>query len=72
VRNHYYLGKEVVARVYPELVVRVAEGKVESVQYQELIPMLLNEGQHQQRELAAFFTSPFQGKLNEKTQGKEY
>src|SRR5262249_40349586 len=40
------------ARVYPELVTKGADGKVESVQYHELIPMLLNEVQHQQQELA--------------------
>jgi hypothetical protein len=41
-----------VAQVYPELVVRGAKGEGESVQYHELIPMLLNEVQHQQQELA--------------------
>ena len=39
------------AKVYPELVVRGDKGEVESVQYRELIPMLLNELQHQQRVL---------------------
>jgi hypothetical protein len=42
-----------VAAVYPELVVRGADGTVESVQYHELIPLLLNEMQHQQQELGA-------------------
>jgi len=41
-----------VAKVYPELVTKGADGKVESVQYHELIPMLLNEVQHQQQEIA--------------------
>src|SRR5262249_20279247 len=51
--KQYGLVAEEVAKVYPELVVYGADGKVESVQYQELIPLLLNEAQHQQRELAA-------------------
>jgi len=38
-----------VAKVYPELVTKGADGKVESVQYHELIPMLLNEVQRQQQ-----------------------
>jgi hypothetical protein len=33
-------------------VTKGADGKVESVQYHELIPMLLNEVQHQQQEIA--------------------
>jgi len=39
--------------VYPELVTKGADGKVESVQYHELIPMLLNEVQRQQQKLDA-------------------
>ena len=50
-QRQYGLIAEEVARVYPELVVRGAKGEVESVQYHELIPMLLNEVQHQQQEL---------------------
>jgi hypothetical protein len=42
---------EEVARIYPDLVSRGSDGKVESVQYHELIPMLLNELQHQQHTL---------------------
>ena len=42
--------------MYPELVTRTATGEVQTVKYQELIPMLLNELQRQrqdfQRELA--------------------
>jgi hypothetical protein len=49
----YGLIAEEVAKVYPELVVRGAKGVVESVQYHELIPMLLNEVQHQQQVLSA-------------------
>src|SRR5262249_16124863 len=51
--RQYGLIAEEVAKVYPELVVRGSKGEVESVQYQELIPMLLNEVQHQQQKLAA-------------------
>jgi len=48
----YGLIAEEVAKVYPELVVRGAKGEVESVQYHQLIPMLLNEVQHQQQQIA--------------------
>ena len=50
--RQYGLIAEEVAKVYPELVTRGANGEVESVRYQEVIPMLLNELQHQQRQLA--------------------
>jgi hypothetical protein len=50
--RQYGLVAEEVAKVYPELVTKGADGKVESVQYHELIPMLLNEVQHQQQEIA--------------------
>ena len=50
-RRQYGLIAEEVAKVYPELVVKAADGKVESVQYHELIPMLLNEVQRQQQKL---------------------
>jgi len=49
----YGLIAEEVAKVYPELVTRGKDGKVESVQYHELIPTLLNEVQHQQQMLDA-------------------
>src|SRR5262249_288401 len=49
---HYGLIAEEVATVYPELVTRTASGDVQTVKYHELIPMLLNELQRQQRELA--------------------
>jgi hypothetical protein len=51
--RQYGLIAEEVAKVYPELVTKGADGKVESVQYHELIPMLLNEVQHQQQALEA-------------------
>ena len=52
-QRQYGLIAEEVAAVYPELVTRGAKGEVESVQYHELIPMLLNEVQHQQQALSA-------------------
>jgi hypothetical protein len=42
--------------VYPDLVTRTATGEVQRVKYQELIPMLLNELQRQQRELGELAT----------------
>ena len=50
-QRQYGLIAEDVAKVYPELVTKGADGKVESVQYHELIPMLLNEVQRQQQEI---------------------
>jgi hypothetical protein len=44
---------EEVAEVYPDLVVRGADGRIETIQYQKLAPMLLNEFQKQQSQLAA-------------------
>jgi hypothetical protein len=41
----YGLIAEEVAKVYPELMVRGEKGEVESVQYGELIPLMLNEVQ---------------------------
>jgi len=51
-QRQYGLIAEEVAKVYPELVTKGADGKVQSVQYHELIPLLLNEVQHQQQKLA--------------------
>jgi len=45
--THYGLIAEQVATVYPELVTRTSTGEVQTVKYQELIPMLLNELQRQ-------------------------
>ena len=50
--RQYGLIAEEVAAVYPELVTQTATGEVQAVRYQELIPMLLNELQRQQQELA--------------------
>ena len=46
--RQYGLIAEQVAKVYPELVVRGDKGEIESVQYRELIPLMLNEMQQQQ------------------------
>src|SRR5262249_9602709 len=51
--RQYGLIAEEVAKVYPELVTRNAQGQVEAIRYQELTPMLLNEVQRQQQQLAA-------------------
>jgi hypothetical protein len=45
----YGLIAEEVADVYPDLVVRDKDGRIQSVQYQKLTPMLLNELQHEHR-----------------------
>jgi hypothetical protein len=50
-QRQYGLIAEEVATVYPELVVRGDKGEVESVQYRELIPLMLNEMQHQQNQI---------------------
>lgn len=49
----YGLIAEQVAQVYPDLVVRDKEGRVLSVRYDELAPMLLNVVQRQERNAAA-------------------
>jgi hypothetical protein len=48
--TRYGLIAEEVAAVYPELVTRTAMGDVQTVKYQDLIPMLLNELQRQRQE----------------------
>jgi len=50
--THYGLVAEEVQAVYPELVTRTATGEIQAVKYLELIPLLLNELQRQQHELA--------------------
>jgi hypothetical protein len=42
-----------VAKVYPELVVRGDDGRINGVRYEELTPMLLKEVQQQHEQLAA-------------------
>ncbi len=49
--RQYGLIAEEVARVYPELVSHDTDGKVISVRYHELVPMLLNQVQKQARQL---------------------
>ena len=49
----YGLIAEEVAEVYPDLVVRSADGQIETVKYDVLDSMLLNEVQRQQAEIAA-------------------
>jgi Chaperone of endosialidase len=49
----YGLIAEEVATIYPELVVRDANGRIDGVRYDELAPMLLNEVQKQQRRMAS-------------------
>jgi hypothetical protein len=49
----YGLIAEEVAKVYPELVLRNASGRIDGVRYDELAPMLLNEVQQQQRRIDA-------------------
>jgi hypothetical protein len=49
----YGLIAEEVAEIYPDLVVRGADGQVETVQYQKLTPMLLNEVQKQHATIRA-------------------
>jgi hypothetical protein len=47
----YGLIAEEVAKVYPELVIRGANGRIDGVRYDELAPMLLNEVQQQAAEI---------------------
>jgi hypothetical protein len=49
----YGLIAEEVANVYPELVIRDGTGRIDSLRYDELAPMLLNEIQEQQKVIAA-------------------
>jgi hypothetical protein len=49
----YGLIAEEVATVYPELVTRDADGELQGVRYEALIPLLLNEVQQQHRQLNA-------------------
>ena len=46
----YGLIAEEVADVYPDLVVKDADGQVQTVQYHKLVPMLLNELQKERQE----------------------
>jgi len=48
--TQYGLIAEEVAKIYPELVIHGADGRIDGVRYEELAPLLLNEVQ-QQRQL---------------------
>jgi len=48
----YGLIAEEVAEVYPDLVARTSDGQIQTVMYQKLTPMLLNEVQKLNNELA--------------------
>jgi hypothetical protein len=50
-QRQYGLIAEEVARVYPSLISHDADGKVFTVHYHELVPMLLNEVQKQAQEI---------------------
>jgi hypothetical protein len=52
----YGLIAEEVDKVYPELVIRDSEGKIQGVRYDELAPMLLNEMQRQQASIVSLTT----------------
>ncbi len=47
----YGLIAEEVAKVFPELVIHGADGRIDGVRYEELAPMLLNEVQRQAAEI---------------------
>jgi hypothetical protein len=47
----YGLIAEEVAKVYPELVIRGADGRIDGVRYEELAPLLLNLVKRQQAEI---------------------
>jgi Chaperone of endosialidase len=49
--RQFGLIAEEVDKIYPELVIRDGEGKIQGVRYEELAPMLLNELQNQSRVL---------------------
>jgi hypothetical protein len=46
-----------VAEVFPGIVVRDEQDRAETVQYHQLIPLLLKQAQDQQREVAALNSS---------------
>ena len=51
--TQYGLVAEEVAKIYPELVIHGADGKINGVRYEELAPMVLNVVQQQSARLAA-------------------
>src|SRR5271157_872934 len=50
--TQYRLIAEEVTKVYPELVIRGADARIDGVRYEELAPTLLNELQQQRRQIA--------------------
>ena len=50
---HYGLVADEVAAVYPQLVTYAPTDEVRTVKYHELVPMLLNELQREQQEVAS-------------------
>ena len=60
--RQYGLIAEEVATVYPEVVTHTAAGEIQAVRYQELIPMLVNEVQRLQREVAELRTRVGEGR----------
>jgi len=49
----YGLIAEEVAKVYPELVIRNEQGRIDGVRYDELAPMLVNQAQQDEQKIAA-------------------
>jgi hypothetical protein len=44
---------EEVAQVYPELLIRDQNGRIDGVRYEELAPMLLNQAHQEEQKIAA-------------------
>jgi hypothetical protein len=67
----YGLIAEEVAEVYPGLVARSADGQIETVMYQFLPPMLLNEVQKQQRTIEALRAQVEAGDAQRRTRDEQ-
>jgi hypothetical protein len=67
----YGLIAEEVAEVYPGLVARSADGQIETVLYQFLPPMLLNEYQKQQRTIEALRAQVETGDAQRRTRDEQ-
>ena len=67
----YGLIAEEVAEVYPGLVARSADGQIETVLYQFLPPMLLNEVQKQQRTIEALRAQVEAGDAQRRTRDEQ-
>jgi hypothetical protein len=66
----YGLIAEEVAEVYPDLVVKDKDGRIQTVQYQKLTPMLLNEVQKQHAEVQKLHDELDQQHLEAKRQNQ--